>query len=214
MRVEAPDYLGPAVGFREWHVTPDHFLYSPITNHIWHPHETMVAHCLIHDSAMKALGHRSLTPGEKYAASGEHKIPDIECNLGMGYGTNQMGCGLYMFKNYDIAVAKGDGLPCIGIGLRGIVECGGDIAEHRYGFRAHHGRVVAIINDMRASSLYRYYVDMVSPGGHAFMDDEVVESVITKYDVPLLHPTEINEFIAKNDYLVLDTDERRINFCA
>jgi len=107
--------IGEAVGWRAWRV-------------VLHEDELRLA-SVLHDDVWPAEG-----PLEARCEHG-HRAPDWEC-----------ACGIYAAKRLELALPYRVGRDDRGTLGRvvGLVALGGDVIEHRDGWRASHARAIAI----------------------------------------------------------------------
>jgi hypothetical protein len=118
LRVDAPDYIAPVVGWRVWRVTEngDNFrLRSVLYPSLWIPGEAMIGSC---------------APGRPGCAL-RHSAPALECS-----------CGLYAAADVEDALSYFDGhsAGCDDAVYRviGRVSLWGSVVEGARGWRASH----------------------------------------------------------------------------
>lgn len=146
-------YLGTVIGFRSWRINPATLgLDGPVSHVEWPPDRHLKAECVpVH------VNPRNPDP---------HLTPDAEC-----------GCGLYAYHGVHDATENYcmNTTAVVGVGV-----FWGRIQVHTAGFKAQHGRILAISDYHKTK--HNDELDRIG----------LIEGVVERYSIPVI-PTDLLE---------------------
>lgn len=159
------------LGFRAWKIEPlTSALVGPVSRVVWPDNRPLDARC------EKVLNHKRTKLHDPH----EHDTPGAHCVCGV-YAFHTWRAALNNFTDHSLAIA--------GAGL-----FWGKIQVFTNGFKAQHGRVLALCDHKDIDERFRSADNYLDPKKQQWED--VLEAVVARYSIPILPMDLVEQYCA------------------